>query len=134
MTTPPASAIEARTARPFLRGRIVQKSVWSIAVWTLFALFILGPLATVIAFSFTPSVFEGVGGFTGAWYAQLFSKPEYYGPLLRSFEIAAIVVLVQLVLGTVIAYSSIRGKIFGAKTLDAMSNITIALPSVVVGL
>src|SRR2546428_8967686 len=36
--------------------------------------------------------------------------------------------------GTIIAYSTVRAKIFGAKTLDTLSNITIAVPSVVVGL
>src|SRR5436309_1227805 len=36
--------------------------------------------------------------------------------------------------GTIIAYSTVRAKVFGAKTLDTLSNITIAVPSVVVGL
>lgn len=135
MTTPPATPdgfvrpARFRAARPLL-----VKTAWTVGVWTLFAVLILGPLLTVLLFSFTPSVFEGVGGFTARWYAQLFSKPEYYGPLIRSFQIALIVVVVQLVFGTLVAYSSLRGKIFGARTLDAMSNITIALPSVVVGL
>jgi molybdate transport system permease protein len=112
----------------------MERAVWTFGVWALFAILILGPLLTVLAFSFTPSVFEGVGRFTSQWYRQLFSKPEYYGPLIRSLQIALIVVVVQLGFGTLVAYSTIRGKIMGAKTLDAMSNITIALPSVVVGL
>ena len=135
MTTPPATpdAFTTRTRSPAY-GRLLERGAWTLGVWALFALLILGPLATVLVFSFTPSVFEGAGGFTLSWYQQLFSKPEYYTPLIRSFQVALIVVAVQLVFGTLIAYSTVRGKIFGAKTLDAMSNITIALPSVVVGL
>lgn len=113
---------------------ILERTTWSIIVWSLFAILVLGPLLTVLMFSFTPSVFEGVGGFTAKWYQQLLSRPEYYTPLIRSFEVAFLVVLVQLVFGTLIAFSTIRNKIIGARTLDAMSNITIALPSVVVGL
>lgn len=133
MTLPPATA-EGTAARTRTRRESLEKAAWTVGVWTLFAILILGPLLTVVAFSLTPSVFEGVGGVTGHWYEQLFSRPEYYGPLLRSFQVATLVVLVQLVFGTLVAYASLRGKVLGAKTLDAMSNITIALPSVVVGL
>lgn len=116
------------------RRRMLERVAWTLGVWGLFAVFILGPLLTVVAFSFTPSVFQGLGDFTLAWYARLASSPAYYAPLLRSFEVALVVVLLQLLVGTLIAYSTMRNKILGSRTLDAMSNITIALPSVVVGL
>lgn len=131
MTTVPATKAKTRTRTA---AKLFERSAFTIVVWGLFALLILGPLATVFLFSFTPSVFEGVGGFTMKWYTQLFSKPEYYTPLIRSIEVALLVVAVQLVFGTLIAFSTVRDKIAGSKTLDALSNITIALPSVVVGL
>jgi ABC-type spermidine/putrescine transport system permease subunit II len=112
----------------------LRRAGWSLGVWGLFALLVLGPLLTVIAFSVTGSVFEEDGGLTTRWYRELLSRPEAYIPLLRSFEVALIVVVVQLVFGTLVAYSIVRGRVVGARTLDAMSNITIALPSVVVGL
>src|SRR5439155_8613953 len=80
------------------------------------------------------SVLSGKGTFTLTWYGQLFSQPGLYGPLIRSFEIAVIVVFFQLLFWTLIAYSTVREKVLGAKTLDTLSNITIAVPSVVVGL
>lgn len=88
----------------------------------------------VVLFSFTPSIFAGTQGFTLKWYQDLFTQPALYAPLLRSIEIALIVVALQIVFGTMVAYSTIRGKVFGSSALDALSNITIALPSVVVGL
>ena len=131
MTTAPSSARSTAIRYP---GETAEKLAWSVLVWFLFALFILGPLLTVLAFSLTSNVYQGVRPSTLSHYADLFRNPQLYQPLVRSFEVALIVVLVQLVFGTLIAYSTVRGKIFGARTLDAMSNITIALPSVVVGL
>ncbi|HWG92432.1 MAG TPA: ABC transporter permease [Candidatus Thermoplasmatota archaeon] len=116
------------------RNAAIERTAWTVLVWLLFGLFVLGPLATVVLFSFTRSVFQGVTPNTLEWYVALFTKPELYGPLIRSFEIALIVAVIQLFLGTLIAYATVRNRIWGAKTLDAMSNITIALPSVVVGL
>jgi len=109
-------------------------AAWTVGVWVLFSVIVLGPLCTVIAFSFTPVVFEGLGGVTFEWYRKLLGKPDYYTPLIRSLQVGIIVVVVQLLFGTLIAYSTVRRRVIGARILDAMSNITIALPSVVVGL
>ncbi|MEK6985697.1 MAG: ABC transporter permease subunit [Candidatus Thermoplasmatota archaeon] len=115
-------------------GAFVGKMGWTGLTWGLFLFFILGPLLTVVAFSFTPSVFQGVSPSTLHWYKRLFTEPPLLYPLLRSLEVAVLVVLVQLVLGTLVAYATVRKKVFGARLMDAMSNLTIALPSVVVGL
>lgn len=128
MTTAAAREEEAYPRPP------AEKAVWSVLVWGLFLVFVLGPLLTVLAFSLTPNIFEGVHPTTLRHYARLFSDAQLYGPLIRSFEVAFIVVVIQLFLGTLIAYSTVRGRVVGAKLLDAMTNITVALPSVVVGL
>lgn len=106
----------------------------TVFVWLLFGIFILGPLLTIVAISFIESVFLGDWKFTFDWYEKLFTDPALYAPIFRSLEVALIVMAAQLILGSIIAFSTVRDRIFGAKTLDAMSNITIALPSVVVGL
>ncbi|MFA5861390.1 MAG: ABC transporter permease [Candidatus Thermoplasmatota archaeon] len=134
MTTPLADPEVLRIRRKIALRNKARRVGWSAMIWALFGVLVLGPLLTVFAFSVTPSVFRGLGSFTMKWYAQLFSSPEYYGPLVRSFEVAILVVIVQLFFGTAVAYASVRRKVIGAQTLDALSNITIALPSVVVGL
>lgn len=113
---------------------VVVKSFWTLVIWFLFVLLILGPLLTVVLFSLTDSVFEEVWPSTLHWYRRIFTEPALYFPLLRSFEVALLVVAVQLVVGTVIAYATVRRKVFGSGLMDAMSNLTIALPSVVIGL
>lgn len=110
------------------------RSLWTVVVWALFFFFVLGPLLTVLVFSFTATVFEGVRPTTLEWYRRLFTEPDLFFPLLRSFEVAFLVVVVQLVFGTRTAYATVRRRVFGYRTMDAMSNLTIALPSVVVGL
>jgi sulfate transport system permease protein len=112
----------------------VGKSVWTVVVWSLFLVVVLGPLLTVLLFSLTPSVFEGIRPTTLQWYRAIVSDPVLYYPLVRSFEIAFLVVACQLVFGTLLAYATVRRKVFGAALMDAMSNLTIALPSVVIGL
>ncbi len=121
-------------SRTTLSRTTLERTVWTILVWFLFGLFVLGPLLTVVAFSFTSSVLSGTGTFTLTWYGQLFSQPGLYGPLIRTFEVAIIVVALQLFFGTLVAYSTVRKRVFAASALDTLSNITIAVPSVVVGL
>lgn len=112
----------------------IAKTTWTIVVWGLFLVVVVGPLLTILLFSLTDSVFEGIRPQTLQWYRDILTTPSLYFPLIRSFEVALIVVVVQLVLGTVVAYATVRRKIFGSNLMDAMSNLTIALPSVVIGL
>jgi sulfate transport system permease protein len=130
---PPAAADETKLSWTGVWGN-VSKSMWSIIVWTLFLVLVLGPLLTVLLFSLTPSVFEGIRPTTLQWYRLIVSDPQLYYPIVRSFEVALLVVAGQLVFGTLVAYATVRRKVFGPGVLDAMSNLTIALPSVVVGL
>lgn len=139
---PAAAPAAAPATRPEPRPKARQpgaqssigKTAWTLLVWGLFLFFVLGPLLTVVAFSFTHSVFQGVRPTTLEWYVLLFTKPALFTPLLRSFEVALVVVLIQLLLGTLVAYATVRRRIFGSQLMDAMSNLTIALPSVVIGL
>ncbi|MBI3723740.1 ABC transporter permease subunit [bacterium] len=133
--TDPYRTIPRSYARGWWRAHALERAAWSLAIWLAFVVVILGPLLAVVAFSFEPSVYGKTGAApTLLWYRRILTEPELHGPLVRSGEIALVVVAVQLVLGTAIAYSTVRNRVHGARALDALSNITIALPSVVVGL
>lgn len=106
----------------------------TVLAWLLFGVIVIGPLATIVVFSFSESIFRGASISTLKWYKMIFTEPALFAPLLRSLQIASIVVVIQLFVGTLIAYGTHRNRIIGAKLLDALSNITIALPSVVIGL
>jgi ABC-type spermidine/putrescine transport system permease subunit II len=121
-------------AAPPPRRRDVPRVAYTIFVWLLFGLLVLGPLLTIVALSFVPSVYAPRQLPTIHWYARLFTEPALYAPLVRSLQIALMVTTIQLFFGSLLAFAIARNQIFGARHLDAMSNITIALPSVVVGL
>lgn len=120
--------------RPGDRSRLTTRIALSILVWLLFGIVVLGPLLTILVASFVSNLFQDTWQPTLEWYGRIARDPLLLGPLLRSLEIAVIVVVVQLLLGSLVAFSTVRDKIIGSRALDAMSNITIALPSVVVGL
>lgn len=120
---------ESRSAIQFT-GRLAT----TIFVWLLFGFFVLAPLLTILTISFVQNSLEDRWTFTLHWYRRLFTEPALYAPIFRSLEVALIVMVLQAALGGIIAFNTVRGRIFGARLLDAMSNITIALPSVVVGL
>ena len=130
------SPVRGQQQDPMAMGAfgVIAKSFWTVVIWAVFIILILGPLLTIVLFSLTDSVFDGVQPTTLHWYKRIVSEPALYFPLLRTFEVALMVVAVQLVVGTVIAYATVRRKVFGASLMDAMSNLTIALPSVVIGL
>lgn len=128
-TVRPAPArFAARRSHPWSR------LTWTVSVWALFLMLVLGPLATVVVFSVRRSVLELGSPFTLDWYRRIAEEPGLYNPILRSFEIAIIVVVVQLFFGTLLALAIARGKVVGHRLLDGLSNVTIAMPSVVVGL
>src|SRR5205085_3903800 len=81
-----------RVASSRVRGAQVRRSpkapaqsrlVLSLVTWGLFAFIVLGPLATVILFSFSDSLFRSVVPSTGKWYARILSEPGLLSPLLR---------------------------------------------------
>ena len=78
---------------------VIAKSFWTIVIWAVFIVLILGPLLTIVLFSLTDSVFEGVQPTTLRWYKRIVSEPALYFPLLRTFEVALMVVAVQLLVG-----------------------------------
>lgn len=125
---------DAIHATPMGGQHRTTRMVLTIVVWLLFGIFVLGPLLTVVAISFAKSVIDRDWTPSLAWYGEIIGDPGLYMPIFRSLEIAIIVVVVQLVLGSLVASVTVRNRIHGARLLDAVSNVTIALPSVVLGL
>ncbi len=116
------------------KSALLEKSVISVIIYFVFSIIVLGPLVMVLLVSFTPNIYQGVSPTTLKWYEAILVDAKYYNPLIRTFEIAVVTLLIQLVVGTTIAYITVRKKVFFAEFLDSASNITIALPSVVIGL
>lgn len=90
--------------------------------------FMLGPLALVILFSFNEGTRVGfpLGGFTLDWYSRLAATPEFWNALWNSLRIALPVAAVSTVIGTLAALAltatdtRIRVPFLAALTLPMM--------------
>lgn len=96
-------------------------------------LFSLGPLATVIVFSFNQSRFYSfpITGWTTGWYADLFANERIGAALLTSVAIAACVAVLATAVGTGFAFAVVRARFRGHRTLSALGFLPLITPVLV---
>lgn len=92
---------------------------------TWLSLLVLIPLAAVVAKSFS-------GGWGQFWSAV--SAPRAVATLLLTVACAAIVALINAVMGTAIAWVLVRDRFRGRRVLETIVDIPFALPTIVAGL
>jgi ABC-type spermidine/putrescine transport system permease subunit I len=116
--------------------RVVQPDVRLTQTITVLALvFLFAPLATVFVFSFndTPNPGLPFSGFTGHWYADVVSSPEFHRVLATSLTICGICVLGGMSLGIPAALALARRQ-FALKRLTSLAIFApMAVPGVVIG-
>jgi putrescine transport system permease protein len=115
----------ARVARGFGRA------------WLLGGFFFLYlPIVTLIVYSFNNSPLPTVwGGFTLDWYVKLAHDREILTGLWLSLKIAFLTACSSVVLGTLAAFTLVKYKRFGGRTLfSGMVNAPLVMPEVIVGL
>jgi sulfate transport system permease protein len=86
---------------------------------------VLIPLAAVVWHSFD-------GGLSGFWHA--ITRPEASSSLKLTIGASILVALVNLVMGTAIAWLLVRDKLPGRAVLDTLIDLPFALPTIVAGL
>jgi sulfate transport system permease protein len=86
---------------------------------------VLIPLAAVVWASFG----EGVGGFL-----RSISNPQAIAALRLTFEVSAVVVVINIVTGTLIAWVLVRDAFRGKGLVNSLIDLPFALPTVVAGL
>ena len=86
---------------------------------------VLIPLAAVVWSSFG----EGVGGFL-----RSISNPQGIAALRLTFEVSAVVVVINIVTGTLIAWVLVRDSFRGKGLVNSLIDLPFALPTVVAGL
>lgn len=90
-----------------------------------FSLLVLIPLAAVIAAA-------GEGGWDG--YFQVLRNDQTWAAVTLTVGQAGIVALVNIVIGTVIAWVLVRDQFWGKRLLDVIIDVPFALPTIVAGL
>jgi sulfate transport system permease protein len=89
------------------------------------SLIVLIPLAAVVWTSTD-------GGWDGFWTAV--NRPDSWSALKLTVAAAAVVALVNMVMGTVIAWVLVRDTFPGKSIVDALIDLPFALPTIVAGL
>ena len=104
---------------------------WLLAVFA----FLYLPIITLVVYSFNNSALPTVwGGFTLNWYVKLASDQEILGGLWLSLKIAFLSATASVLLGTLAAFTLVKYRRFGGRTLfSGMVSAPLVMPEVIVG-
>lgn len=104
-----------------------------LAITFLTAAFLLLPILFIAALSFGSSqwLIFPPPGWTLKWYADFFADPRWLESAWTSFQIAAIVTVLSVLLGLVTSFGLVRGKFMFRETLRALFLTPMILPVVV---
>jgi putative spermidine/putrescine transport system permease protein len=110
----------------FARG-LLKAGTW----FTLAFLYL--PLAVVVLYAFNDSVGQKwpIEGFTTKWFGIAWRSPDVREALRNSLEIATIVTIFALVLGSAAAFAVHRFRFFGRNSVSFLLVLPIALPGIV---
>ena len=96
-------------------------------------LFLVLPLLIVFPISFSSSAYLRFPppGWSLRWYQAYLDDPVWIDATLRSLKIAASATVVSLALGTLLAFSIVRGRYRGRELLNQISVLPMIVPSIV---
>lgn len=106
-----------------------------VALCVLIGAWLVAPTLIVIPMSFNEaeSFAFPPEGFTTEWYSNFFSDPQWYEALITSLEVAVLVTVISVVLGTAAAFALVRGRFPGKAAVTALILAPMIVPVVIVG-
>ena len=112
-------------------GRIAYYGVSSAIL-----VFMLAPIAIILVFAFNPTPYISFPpvGVTLRWFEKFFSNADFMLALWLSLRVAAMVLVLSTVIGTLAALGIERGNIKGARALTALFMSPLVLPAMLTGL
>jgi sulfate transport system permease protein len=111
-------------AKPVSRGTVWIRRALIAAVLIYVGVLILAPIASLLAGAFK----EGLGAILTA-----LSQPDVLAAFWLTIKISLVVVLVQTVFGTIVAWVMVRDRFAGRALLNALIDVPFAISPVVVG-
>jgi putative spermidine/putrescine transport system permease protein len=95
--------------------------------------FLLLPLVVILPVSFTSAEYLAFPppGFSLRWYETFFSDRGWLAAGLRSLRIAGVVTIAATVLGTLLAFSIVRGRYPGRGLVIQIATAPLAVPTIV---
>jgi putative spermidine/putrescine transport system permease protein len=121
------------TQRPSTTTRI---SRWTMALrvhTALVFLFLMLPLLIVfpISFSSSPYLRFPPPGLSLRWYQTYLNDPVWIDATLRSLKIALVTTALACLLGTLLAFSIVRGRYWGREAVNQLAALPIIVPTIV---
>ena len=109
--------------------------IWRIII-TLFLLFLLGPIALVVLFSFGSNALIGfpMGALTLDWYAGLLRDTGFYSAFWTSVVVALATAVFATITGTLAAMGLLRLTPSVARSVLAILSMPVLLPPLVVSI
>lgn len=110
------------------------ESAIAYAIVTLILLLVLAPHAGLLLLSFSTiwSFSPLPDGYTAAHYVRVFSESSLY--IKNTLIYASLAGLIDVVIGTAIAYLVLRTRLVGRNALDWAASAALAIPGVVLGI
>lgn len=95
--------------------------------------FLMLPLVVILPVSFTSADYLGFPppGFSLRWYRAYFDDPAWIAATLRSLAIAGAVTVLATLLGTLLAFSIVRGRYPGRALASQIATAPLAVPTIV---
>jgi sulfate transport system permease protein len=123
---PPTGRRPARTKRATRRNTLTRGSGLALGIAMLwFSLLVLVPLSAIVAVA-------AAGGWSQ--YVDVLRNDQTWAALTLTVSQAAIVTVINIVMGTVIAWVLVRDSFPGKAVLDVIIDVPFALPTIVAGL
>lgn len=94
-------------------------------------LFLYSPIIVMVIFSFNES--KSIGVFTNfslRWYENVIKNPEVWKALFNSFWVGAVVTIVSLILGLMVAIAVTRYSFSGKSVLESLILIPVIIPEI----
>lgn len=107
----------------------------SAALVTLVLVILFGPVLLLALFSFNDSTVISLPweGFTTRWYSEAFSEEAAVDAIKNSLQVATIVMLVSVVLGTLAAWGLTRIQFRGRALIAGVHGAVLVVPWLIIG-
>jgi len=116
--------------------RVRRRNAWHYALYAWCALvffFLMAPLVVVFPISLSSSSYLQFPppGWSWRWYDAYFSDPTWMDATWRSLKVAACTTVLATLLGTMLAFSLVRGRYPGKAMLNQASLLPLVVPVIV---
>jgi len=95
--------------------------------------FLMAPLVVVFPISFSSSAYLQFPppGWSMQWYRAYIDDPVWIDATIRSLKVAAATTVLSTVLGTLLAFSIVRGRYWGKSFVNQLSLLPLIVPVIV---